>query len=57
MCKWNKTRNKSDEAVVRRFVTIARTEEDEFKGLVLECAVKFTIIMKEKKPWLSRCPM
>ena len=47
MCKWNKTRNKSDEAVVRRFVTIARTEEDEFKGSVLECAVKFTIIVKK----------
>ena len=50
VCKWNKTRNKSDEAVVRRFVTIARTEEDEFKGSVLECAVKFAIIVKKKNP-------
>ena len=36
-----------DETMVKRFVTIARTEEDKFIGSVLECAVKFTIILEK----------
>ena len=40
-------RYKLDEAVVKKFVTIANEEEDEFEGPVLECAVKLTIIVKE----------
>ena len=41
------TKNKFDETKVKRIVTITCSEEDEFEGPVLECAVKFTIIVKK----------
>ena len=41
------TKNKFDETVVKRIVTITSTEENEFVGSVSECAAKFTIIVKK----------
>ena len=38
---------------MERIVTIARAEEDKFVGSVLEWAVKFTIIVEKKTPWVS----
>ena len=51
----DKTRNKSDETVVKRLVTITSSEEDEFVGSVPECAAQFTSVVN-RKPWLSHCP-
>ena len=48
------TKNKFYETVVKSIVTITSTEENEFEGSVLECAVKFTIIVN---PCLRRCPL
>ena len=46
------TKNKFYKTVVTRIVTITSTEKNEFEGSVLECAVKFTIIVN---PCLHRC--
>ena len=49
------TKDKFDETVVKRIVTITSTEEDEFVGPVSECAAQFTVVVN-RKPWLSCCP-
>ena len=41
------TKDKFDETGVKRIVTITNAEENEFEGSVLECAAKFTIIVKK----------
>ena len=49
------TKDKFDETVMKRIVTITSTEENEFVGPVSECAAQFTIAVN-RKPWLSCCP-
>ena len=49
-------KNKFDNAVVEESVTIASTEEDALVGSVLECAVKFTIIVEKIKTLVQSLP-
>ena len=47
------TKDEFYKTVVESIVTITSTEKNEFEGLVLECAIKFTNIVN---PCLRRCP-
>ena len=46
------TKNEFSKPVVKRIATITSTVENEFEGSVLECAIKFSIIVN---PCLRRC--